>query len=94
MRGWTPRRLSAGSSLPVLVGQLTDRLAAVLSRIPRAPLKPRSRKGAVCKMRIRKTSGGCPERRRTLSSGPPAVSALLRSVRGANQVREEQEEPP
>ncbi len=35
------------------------------------------------------SSGGCPRSRRTLNGGSPALSAPLRSVRGANQVRED-----
>lgn len=34
-------------------------------------------------------TGGCPKFRRTLSGGPPALSAPVGSVRGANQVRED-----
>src|SRR5712691_87871 len=33
--------------------------------------------------------GGCPRSRRTLNGGPPASSAPVGSVRGANQVRED-----
>ena len=39
--------------------------------------------------RLQSWTGGCPRSRRTLNGGPPASSAPVGSVRGANQVRED-----
>src|ERR1035437_3465050 len=42
---------------------------------------------------VPRCQGGCPEARRTLNGGSPALSAPLGRVRGANQVRADRRNP-
>src|SRR6266852_1573374 len=49
----------------------------------------RATKVHVALYRLSRGRRGCPRSRRTLNGGPPASSARLASVTGANQVRED-----
>jgi len=60
-----------------------------LAPVPVARVADHWLRGTPTDWPLRDRAGGCPEPRGTLVGGPPALSAPVGSVRGANQVRED-----
>ncbi len=70
-------------------GSLTsDKVTASVSHVRHIHDEARAETGAQV-IPLRPASGGCPCPRRTLNGGPPASSARVASVTGANQVCED-----